>query len=96
MAPEDVVKQATLSGSKSISYTYTEPTIFFEYAYDVSRLAKKEGLYNVFVTNGFMTEDMIRMAHPYLDAANIDLKSFNDEYYRKLCKGKLGPVLAEY
>ena len=93
VTPEDLVKQALSSGSKSISYTYTEPTIFFEYAYDTSLLAKKEGLYNVFVTNGFMTEEMIRMAHPYLDAANIDLKSFNDEYYTKLCKGKLGPVL---
>jgi pyruvate formate lyase activating enzyme len=93
VTPEDVVKQATLSGSKSISYTYTEPTIFFEYAYNISRLAKNEGLYNVFVTNGFMTEETIRMAHPYLDAANIDLKSFNDEYYRKLCRGKLDPVL---
>jgi pyruvate formate lyase activating enzyme len=91
--PEEVVKQAKRSGSKSISYTYTEPTIFFEYARDVGQLAKREGLYNVFVTNGYMTEEMIHMAHPFLDAANIDLKSFNDHYYRKLCKGKLEPVL---
>ena len=91
--PKEVVKEATLSGSKSISYTYTEPTIFFEYALDVGQLAKKEGLYNVFVTNGYMTEEMIRMAHPWLDAANIDLKSFNDGYYKKLCKGRLDPVL---
>ena len=54
---------------------------------------KKEGLYNVFVTNGYMTEEMIHMIHPYLDAANIDLKSFNDDYYRKICKGRLAPVL---
>jgi pyruvate formate lyase activating enzyme len=91
--PEEVVDEAKRKGSKSISYTYTEPTIFFEYAHDVSQLAKKKGLYNVFVTNGFMTEEMIRMAQPYLDAANIDLKSFNDDYYKKLCKGRLGPVL---
>ena len=91
--PEEVVKQAKRSGSRSISYTYTEPTIFFEYAFDVGRLAKKEGLYNVFVTNGFMTQEMIQMAQPWLDAANIDLKSFSDEYYRKLCKGRLQPVL---
>ena len=91
--PEEVVRQAKRSGSMSISYTYTEPTIFFEYAQDVARLAKKEDLYNVFVTNGFMTEEMIRMAQPWLDAANIDLKSFNDDYYRKLCKGRLDPVL---
>jgi pyruvate formate lyase activating enzyme len=91
--PEEVVKQAKHSGSKSISYTYTEPTIFFEYALDVGQLAKKEGLYNVFVTNGYMTEEMIRMAQPWLDAANVDLKSFDDAYYRKLCKGSLAPVL---
>ena len=91
--PEEVVEQARGSRSKSISYTYTEPTIFFEYAYDVSRLAKEKGLYNVFVTNGFMTEEMIQMAHPSLDAANIDLKSFDDEYYKRLCKGRLAPVL---
>ncbi len=91
--PEELVKQAKKSGSESISYTYTEPTIFFEYALDTGQLAKKEGLYNVFVTNGYMTEEMIRMAHPWLDAANIDLKSFNDDYYRKLCKGRLAPVL---
>ena len=91
--PEEVVRQAKSSGSKSISYTYTEPTIFFEYARDVAQLAKREGLYNVFVTNGFMTEEMIDVAQPWLDAANIDLKSFNDDYYRKLCKGRLEPVL---
>jgi pyruvate formate lyase activating enzyme len=91
--PEDVVKRAKKSGSKSISYTYTEPTIFFEYAREISQLAKKEGLRNVFVTNGYMTEEMIRTIHPYLDAANVDLKSFSDDYYKKICKGRLAPVL---
>ncbi len=91
--PEDVVKWAKQSGSRSISYTYTEPTIFFEYALEIGQLAKREGLSNVFVTNGYMTEEMIRMIHPTLDAANIDLKSFKDAYYRKVCKGRLGPVL---
>jgi len=91
--PGEVVTHAKRSGSKSISYTYTEPTIFFEYALEVGQLAKREGLYNVFVTNGFMTEEMIQMARPFLDAANIDLKSFDDAYYRKLCKGRLAPVL---
>ena len=92
-APEDVVRQAKRTDSKSISYTYTEPTIFFEYAYDIAQLAKREGLHNVFVTNGFMTEEMIQTIHPYLDAANIDLKSFSDDYYKKVCKGRLSPVL---
>ncbi len=91
--PAEIVRQAKRSGSRSISYTYTEPTIFFEYAYEIARLARGEGLYNVFVTNGYMTEDMIRMVHPFLDAANIDLKSFSDDTYRKLCKGSLAPVL---
>ena len=91
--PEEVVQEARETGSKSISYTYTEPTIFFEYAYEISQLAKKEGLFNVFVTNGYMTEEMIRTIHPALDAANIDLKSFRDEYYRKVCGGRLAPVL---
>ena len=91
--PEDVVRQAKRSGTKSISYTYSEPTIFFEYAYEISQLAKKEGLFNVFVTNGYMTKEMIQTIYPYLDAANIDLKSFRDDYYRKTCKGRLAPVL---
>ncbi len=91
--PGEVVTHAKRAGSKSISYTYTEPTIFFEYALEVGQLAKREGLHNVFVTNGYMTEEMIQMARPFLDAANIDLKSFNDDYYRRLCKGRLAPVL---
>ena len=91
--PEEVVQQARQTGSESISYTYTEPTIFFEYAYEVSQLAKKEGLFNVFVTNGFMTEEMIRTIHPVLDAANVDLKSFREDYYRETCGGRVAPVL---
>ena len=91
--PAEIVRQAKRSGSRSISYTYTEPTIFFEYAYEIARLARGEGLYNVFVTNGYMTEAMIGMVHPFLDAANIDLKSFSDDTYRKLCKASLAPVL---
>jgi pyruvate formate lyase activating enzyme len=91
--PEEVVKQAKRTLSKSISYTYTEPTIFFEYALEIGQLAKKEGLFNVFVSNGYMTEEMVQWIHPTLDAANIDLKSFNDAYYKRVCKGRLGPVL---
>jgi pyruvate formate lyase activating enzyme len=91
--PEMVMRQAKRSGCASISYTYTEPTIFFEYAHDIAKLAKEAGLSNVFVTNGFMTKEMIHMVRPYLDAANVDLKSFSDDFYRKVCKGKLEPVL---
>ncbi|MCM8826113.1 MAG: AmmeMemoRadiSam system radical SAM enzyme [Candidatus Omnitrophica bacterium] len=93
LSPEEVVKEAKENNCKSISYTYTEPTIFFEYAYDVAKLAKREGLYNVFVTNGYMRQEVLEFINPYLDAANVDLKSFRDDYYRKHCKAKLKPVL---
>lgn len=91
--PEEIVRRAERTGSKSISYTYTEPTIFFEYAHEIAQRAKERGLLNVFVTNGFMTGEMIEMIHPYLDAANIDLKSFREDFYREVCKGRLRPVL---
>ena len=91
--PEDVIKEAKRAGCKSISYTYTEPTIFFEYAYDVAELARKEGLYNNFVTNGYMTSEALEMIRPYLDSANVDLKGFTEEFYKKFCGAKLEPVL---
>jgi pyruvate formate lyase activating enzyme len=91
--PAEVVEQARKSGCRSIAYTYTEPTIFFEYAYDVARLAHEAGLYNVFVTNGYMTRRALDEIRPYLDAANVDLKGFRDEFYRKNCKARLQPVL---
>jgi pyruvate formate lyase activating enzyme len=93
LAPEAVVAGAIRKNCQSISYTYTEPTIYFEFAYDCARLAKEKGLANVFVTNGYMTKDAILMIKPYLDAANVDLKFFKDESYRKICKGSLQPVL---
>ena len=91
--PESIVAKALQTNSKSISYTYTEPTIFFEYALDVSRLAAQKSLANVLVTNGFMTKEMIAEMKPLLHAANIDLKAFKDTTYRKVCKGRLAPVL---
>lgn len=91
--PEKIVREAVRSKCKSISYTYTEPTIFFEYALDVAKLAKKEALYNVFVTNGFMTRECLDMLNGVLDAANVDLKGFSDEYYKKVCGARLKPVL---
>jgi pyruvate formate lyase activating enzyme len=93
LSPREVLQKAKKENCLSISYTYTEPTIFFEYAYDTSRLAKEEGLYNVFVTNGFMTSDAIEAIHPFLDAANVDLKSFREDFYKKRCHGHLEPVL---
>ena len=90
---QEVVKAAIENGCKGISYTYTEPTIFFEYALDIACLAKEKGLYNNFVTNGFMSQDALRMIKPFLDAANVDLKFFNDDSYKKICGGRLQPVL---
>jgi pyruvate formate lyase activating enzyme len=93
MTPREVVKGAIDSSSKSISYTYTEPTIFFEFAQDIGRIASEEGLKNIFVTNGFMTEEALEAASAWLDAANVDLKSFRDEFYRRHCGARLEPVL---
>jgi len=90
---EEIIKAALKSGCRSISYTYTEPTIFFEYAYETARLAKAAGLRNIFVTNGYMTAECLEMIKPYLDAANVDLKFFRNESYQKICKGSLKPVL---
>jgi pyruvate formate lyase activating enzyme len=93
LSPEDIVSLAKQNGCESISYTYTEPTIFYEYAYDIAKRASAEGLKNVFVTNGYITEDPLREISPYLDAANIDLKSFTEGFYKKICGAKLQPVL---
>lgn len=93
MPPANVVEQARKNDCRSIAYTYTEPTIFFEYAFDVAKLASEAGLYNVFVTNGYMTRRTLDEIRPYLHAANVDLKSFRDDFYRKNCKARLQPVL---
>jgi pyruvate formate lyase activating enzyme len=92
VSPDDIVSDAKRTGCKSISYTYTEPTIYFEYAHDTARLARRAGIRNVFVTNGYMTAGALDIMHPYLDAANVDLKAFNDDFYRKLCGAKLERV----
>ncbi len=91
--PEDIVKAAQMSSCESIAYTYTEPTIFFEYSLDTAKLAKETGLKNVYVTNGFMTTEMLEMIEPYLDGANVDIKAFRDETYHRLMGGRLEPVL---
>ncbi|MGD2294627.1 MAG: AmmeMemoRadiSam system radical SAM enzyme [Candidatus Aminicenantes bacterium] len=93
LSPEDVVKAAKRYGCQSISYTYTEPTVYFEYAYDTAELAAKEGIKNSFVTNGYMTPEALEMINPFLDACNVDLKSFREKFYKKMCKARLQPVL---
>lgn len=91
--PGEIVDRAIRAGCQSVAYTYTEPTVYFETAYDTSVIAHERGLLNVFVTNGFMTSESLKMMEPYLDAANVDLKSFQDEFYKKYCGGHLEPVL---
>jgi len=91
--PEAVVSAALANRCRSISYTYTEPTIFFEYAYDTAKAARAAGLANVFVTNGYMTAEALDVVLPYLDAANVDLKAFRDATYKKVCGARLQPVL---
>ena len=91
--PAEIAAEAQRWGCRSIAYTYTEPTIFFEYAYDTARLGRAAGLANIFVTNGYMTEEMLDTFQPYLDAANVDLKAFRDQTYRKYVGARLQPVL---
>lgn len=92
-SPQQIVTGALRSDCRSIAYTYTEPTIFMELCAETGAFAKEKGLDNVFVSNGFMTEEALDFAAEWLDGINIDLKSFSDDYYRKLCKARLGPVL---
>jgi len=91
--PRQIVAAALRNGCRSIAYTYTEPTIFFEYAYDTARLAHEAGLTNIFITNGYMTAEMLDTFQPYIDAANVDLKAFRDETYRRYVGALLQPVL---
>lgn len=91
--PEEIVLEARRRECLSISYTYTEPTIFFEYAFDTAKIACGDGLLNNFVTNGFMTAEALETIRPYLSAANVDLKSFREKTYKEICKGRLEPVL---
>ena len=93
LAPQEIVAAAVQAGCRSIAYTYTEPTIFFEYSYDTARLARQAGIANVYVSNGYMSAAMLEQLHPWLDAANIDLKAFREETYRKHVGGRLQPVL---
>ena len=92
-SPEQVVAAALAGGCRSISYTYVEPTVFFEFAYDCCLLARQGGLGNVFVSNGYMSGKTTRMLAPVLSAINIDIKDFSDEFYEKVCGARLQPVL---
>lgn len=91
--PKTIVELALEYKCRSISYTYTEPTVFFEYAFDIAKLAKEKGLKNNFVTNGFMSKEALETIKPFLDGANVDLKSFSGDFYKKVCSAQLEPVL---
>ncbi|MHB8709355.1 MAG: AmmeMemoRadiSam system radical SAM enzyme [Desulfuromonadales bacterium] len=94
LPPRAIVDGARRGGCLSIAYTYTEPTIYFEYAYDTAVLARKDGLKNIFVTNGYTTTAALETIAPYLDAANVDLKAFSEKFYREVTGASLAGVLA--
>jgi len=93
MTPEQVVEEAVKSGAKSIAFTYNEPTIFFEYMLDIAKLARKRGLKTAVISAGYINPEPLKEFLPYVDAYKIDLKGFRDEFYQKLTKGRLEPVL---
>jgi len=92
MSPEEIVKQALESGSQSIAYTYSEPTIFYEYMYETAQLANKNGLKNIMVTCGYINEKPLRELCKYIDGANVDLKGFTEEFYREYTKSDIRHV----
>lgn len=93
VSPELLVEKAIDSGCESISYTYNEPTIFYEYVLDTAKLAKKKKIKNVIVTNGFINQTPLKEQSRYIDAANVDLKAFNEKFYKEVCFAELKPVL---
>jgi pyruvate formate lyase activating enzyme len=93
ISPEKIVELAIENNCDSISYTYVEPTIFYEYVYETAMLAHEKGLKNVMVTNGYINRDPVRKLYKYIDAVNIDLKSFSEDFYKKYCAATLAPVL---
>jgi pyruvate formate lyase activating enzyme len=93
LPPADVVRQAAFYDCRSITYTYTEPTVFYEYMYDTAVLARKFGIRNTMHSCGYISEKPLRQLAKYLDAADIDLKAFTEDFYSRMCGGRLKPVL---
>lgn len=93
VSPKEIVAQAIKNNCPSISYTYTEPTVFIELALETMKIAKEKKIKNVWVSNGYMSHETIDFIAPYLDAINVDLKFFTEENYQKVCQAKLQPVL---
>lgn len=92
-SPREIVAKALENNCASIAYTYNEPTVFLEYALDTMKIAREKGLKNVWVSNGFMSEKTLNTIIPYLDAINVDIKSFDDDFYKSNCGARLQPVL---
>jgi len=93
LSPKEVVQHCIENNIPSIAYTYTEPTVFFEYCFDTMKLAHKAGIKNVRVSNGFMSLQCLEKMKKYLDAVNVDLKAFTDEFYHNICGARLQPIL---
>jgi len=91
--PPDLIKAAREEGCRSIAYTYSDPIVFYEYVYDSSELAHREGLANVFITAGYINRKPLRKLCRVLDAANVDLKAFDEDFYRRVSDASLRPVL---
>ncbi len=93
LPPEKVVERALQSGATSIAYTYSEPMVFYEYMYDTAKIAREKGLKNVVISSGYVNPEPLKELLPLLDAIKIDLKGFNEDFYREIVGGKLQPVL---
>ncbi|HII01747.1 TPA: AmmeMemoRadiSam system radical SAM enzyme [Methanosarcinaceae archaeon] len=93
LSPYQLVQQAKMTGCKSVSFTYNEPTVWYEYTYDGAKLAKEAGLGTSYVTNGYISPEALEKIAPYLDAFSVDIKAFTEEFYREVCSAKLAPVL---
>jgi len=93
ISPEEIVELAKKYKTPAVAYTYNEPAIFIEFAHDTAKLAHRIGLKNIFVTNGYLSRESFEYIKPYLDAANVDLKSMDDKFYQKYCGTRLQPVL---
>lgn len=93
LSPLDVIKNVLNANAKTIAWTYNEPTIWYEYTLDCAKLAKEEGIATAYVTNGYITPEALKNIAPYLDAFRVDIKSFNNDFYKDIASAKLQPVL---
>jgi len=93
ISPQEIVELALKNHLPSISYTYNSPTVFSDFALDTMKLATKKGLKNCWVSNGFMSKELLKEISPYLDAINVDIKAFSEETYKKFFGGRLKPIL---